>query len=234
MYEYDEDIDYAVEQCVIGDYSFNITTIEFLPIEKLMVMHAQDKEVSGRKIWCGSLVVAEYLMRNASFVRDNIVVELGAGTGLLGMLAARLGAAYVYLSDHDTKSLQHMRNDCLSNNIIADIILLDWFTSDISMISNETAPLRIIAGDVLYKNNLIVPFMETTKKLLKRSNSLMLLCHVPRAGVTHEHVIFAAQNVGLEITSIDKDLWFNLETFSPHCSEQEMDTAGLYSLKGIW
>ena len=45
MYEDDEDIDYAEETCQLGPHSFTITTIEFLPIEKLMEMHAQDKEV---------------------------------------------------------------------------------------------------------------------------------------------------------------------------------------------
>lgn len=42
-------------------------------------------QISGRKIWCGSLVVAEYLTRNPAFVAAHHVVELGAGTGLLGM-----------------------------------------------------------------------------------------------------------------------------------------------------
>ena len=45
MYDNDE-IEYAVEQCRIGEFEFNITTVEYLPIEKLMEMHAQDKEVS--------------------------------------------------------------------------------------------------------------------------------------------------------------------------------------------
>ena len=46
MYEDDEDIDYAMETCVIGSLTFQITTVEFLPIEKLMSMHAKDAEVT--------------------------------------------------------------------------------------------------------------------------------------------------------------------------------------------
>ena len=46
MYEDDEDIDYAVETCVIGSLTFQITTVEYLPIEKLMSMHAKDAEVT--------------------------------------------------------------------------------------------------------------------------------------------------------------------------------------------
>lgn len=45
MYEDDDDIEYGEECCTLDPYTFSITTIEFLPIEKLMDMHAQDKEV---------------------------------------------------------------------------------------------------------------------------------------------------------------------------------------------
>lgn len=44
MYD-DDEIEYGQEACRIGGHEFLITTVEFLPIEKLMEMHAQDKEV---------------------------------------------------------------------------------------------------------------------------------------------------------------------------------------------
>ena len=50
MYEDDDDIEYGEESCDLGPYTFTITTIEFLPIEKLMEMHAQDKEVMRRPL----------------------------------------------------------------------------------------------------------------------------------------------------------------------------------------
>jgi hypothetical protein len=46
MYD-DDEIEYAEERCCIGRHEFTITTVEFIPIEKLMEMHAMDKEVSG-------------------------------------------------------------------------------------------------------------------------------------------------------------------------------------------
>lgn len=55
MYEDDEDIEYCEETCAVGSFSFIITTIEFLPIEKLMEMHAQDIEVSHPSFWYPSL-----------------------------------------------------------------------------------------------------------------------------------------------------------------------------------
>lgn len=41
---------------------------------------------SGQKIWCGSLGVCEYLMDHSELVLNKIVIELGAGTGLLGTI----------------------------------------------------------------------------------------------------------------------------------------------------
>lgn len=84
MYD-DDEIEYAQESVSIGEFTFQITTVEFLPIEILMEMRSQNKEISGRKIWCGSLVVGEYLIRNPDFCSSCDVLELGAGTGLLGM-----------------------------------------------------------------------------------------------------------------------------------------------------
>lgn len=52
-------------------------------------------------------------------------------------------------------------------------------------------PLRyfdfVLAGDVLYKQSLLAPFLGTVQEMLARGGKL-LLCHVPRAGVTYDIV----------------------------------------------
>lgn len=45
----------------------------------------------------------------------------------------------------------------------------------------------VLAGDVLYKQSLLLPFLETVDTMMARDGRL-LLCHVPRAGVTHQLV----------------------------------------------
>lgn len=46
----------------------------------------------------------------------------------------------------------------------------------------------IIAGDVLYKDNLLPLFFDTVKTFLKKKNGTLFLCHIPRNNVTQERV----------------------------------------------
>lgn len=45
----------------------------------------------------------------------------------------------------------------------------------------------VLAGDVLYKQSLLTPFLGTVQEMLARGGQLFL-CHVPRAGVTYDIV----------------------------------------------
>ena len=147
-------------------------------------------------------------------------------------LTSRLKAHSVYLTDHDLKSLSHMRSDCQLNGVDASIVLLDWFNPNFEEIPADMPSVRVIAGDVLYKSILITPFMTTVKKLLQRClQGEMLLCHVPRAGVTHDMVVEAAQTQGIIISPIAREEWLNDDSLSfLHCSQEEIDSATLYHL----
>lgn len=210
----DDDVEYEAEQFQIGPYSIQLTTIAYMPIEKLAKNQSKGIEISGQKLWCGSLVVIEYLLHHASFVQDSIVFELGAGTGLLGMIAKQIGATKVILTDHDDKSLQHMKQDLIANNISeCQVSYLNWyemssFNLEQFQIEKSSTPIRLIAGDVLYKAPLLTPFFETAKAFFQYfDNCEMLLCHVPRAENEHEHVVTKAREAGFLITEISTDEW---------------------------
>jgi predicted nicotinamide N-methyase len=152
----------------------------------------------------------EYLLDHPDLVKDKYIIELGAGTGVLGMLCKCLGADNVQLTDHDERSLTHMRRDIQDNNITASVTKLDWFNPDLSFLENTKADIsniRIVAGDVLYKECLIIPFLSLTKQLLLHKSSFLLLCHIPRAGVEQQQVQDACKSFGLEVEIIHEDLW---------------------------
>ena len=50
------------------------------------ITHADGKAFvySGQKVWCGSMGVCQYIIENPDIVCSKAVIELGAGTGLLG------------------------------------------------------------------------------------------------------------------------------------------------------
>ena len=71
--------------------------------------------------------MVEYLLGQPDFVREKIVLELGAGTGSSVCYARNLGRARSILTDNDRRSLIHMESDIPLNNCGACVCSLDWF-----------------------------------------------------------------------------------------------------------
>jgi predicted nicotinamide N-methyase len=50
-------------------------------------------------MWDSSLVLVDFLFRNAGTVRGRQVIELGSGTGVAGIAVATLGCSEMILTD---------------------------------------------------------------------------------------------------------------------------------------
>lgn len=71
----------------------------------------------GLKLWEACFVLADFLMCTPGMVAGRHVVELGAGVGLLGLIARScLGAARVTLTDVDPEVLQFLRHNVQVND----------------------------------------------------------------------------------------------------------------------
>ena len=88
----------------------------------------------GLKLWEACFVLADHLLsRDPGLCRGAHVVELGAGVGLLGLVAARcLGAARVTLTDADVEVLKFLRHNVQANESAGggdgkvEVASLDW------------------------------------------------------------------------------------------------------------
>jgi hypothetical protein len=187
----------------------------------------------------------EYLLAHAEFVRSMNVIELGAGTGITGMLCRKLGCARAFLTDHDQRSIDHMLLDIARNDIDCSVVPLDWYEHDpeqtLRMVqqrgeggradSEGGGALRIVAGDVLYKDVLISPFFAVVTSLLSSCpGSEMLLCHVPRAGVEQQQVVATCEEHGLSVTRIDHNEW-KKGVVVQYSTPDDFDRAELYLIK---
>ena len=56
---------------------FELTTVSYMPIERLLDLQSKAQEISGQKLWCGSLCVMEYLIGHPEYVKDFPILELG-------------------------------------------------------------------------------------------------------------------------------------------------------------
>ena len=200
----EDEIEFEVEEVTLCGHTLGITTVSHMPLSRLLKLGGN--EVSGHKLWTGSTSLCTYLsIDNFSAVKGAQVIELGAGTGIAGMICALKGASKVWLTDHDVQCISHMMSDSERNSIDVEIYRLDWLRPSVDLfaqpgILNRDVPLVIIAGDVLYKSILIQPFFTTAKMLLSaHPNSQLILCHVPRAGVEHPIVVSGAEAQGLSV-----------------------------------
>ena len=97
--------EYELETFTIQDYNFHLLTVVPPPLEYMSRLHSNQQEISGRQVWCGSVLLCKYMLTNPSIVRDKRILELGSGTGIVGMLASKLvsdSAKCVCLTDGDT------------------------------------------------------------------------------------------------------------------------------------
>jgi len=68
-------------------------------------------------LWEAATILSHILLPTATpatqpLLLDRRVIEVGAGLGLLGFLAARAGARTVALTDHDPELLRNLRQVC--------------------------------------------------------------------------------------------------------------------------
>jgi len=82
----------------------------------------------GLQVWRGALLLGDKLVSDPSLVRDAVVLELGAGVGLCGLLAAHLGARSVFLTDVGDSVLGNAQTNVQVNRLHGSMRVrcLDW------------------------------------------------------------------------------------------------------------
>uniref|UniRef100_A0A0K8V9G7 Methyltransferase-like protein 23 n=1 Tax=Bactrocera latifrons TaxID=174628 RepID=A0A0K8V9G7_BACLA len=130
--------------------------------------------------WPCAPVLAWFLWENRRNIVGKRVLELGAGTSLPGILAAKCGAR-VILSDSCIlpKSLAHIRKSCLANNLVPgqdiEVIGLSW-----GLLLNSVfniGPLDLIIGaDCFYDPSVFEDILVTISFLLERNKDAKFIC----------------------------------------------------------
>ncbi|XP_038883268.1 methyltransferase-like protein 23 isoform X2 [Benincasa hispida] len=137
------------------------------------------EEEYGLYVWPCSIILAEYIWQQKTrFVGAN-VVELGAGTSLPGLVAAKLGANVTLTDD--------------ANRV--EIMGLTWGVWDISIF--DLRPTIIIGADVLYENSAFDDLFSTVAFLLQNSpGSIFITTYHNRSG--HHLIEFLMVKWGLK------------------------------------
>ncbi|KAL2462690.1 putative methyltransferase family protein [Forsythia ovata] len=145
----------------------------------------------GLQVWRAELVLADFvlhMMYKSSMLHGIVAIELGAGTGLVGMLLARVAKA-VFITDHGDEVLQncseniHINAGVLSPKACVYVRELDWNNSwppqvlenslsqqrygwSISEIEEIQRASLLVAADVIYSDDLTDAFFSLLKLLM--------------------------------------------------------------------
>ncbi|GMH69341.1 hypothetical protein TrST_g1134 [Triparma strigata] len=230
--------EYEPEDVVVVDGDVDSSTLMLSvmtlvppPLEYMSKLHDETLEVSSRVVWAGSLLLANNILRSpaltSSSAQNKRILELGAGTGLVGLsLAKKEVAKLVCFTDGDEVALTLLKENAGMNGVeitrgsAAGVPPAYLWGDDDSRINALEVWCRnhwtdgwgsdekfefdtILAGDVLYKEGLPEVFFSSVNRLLAPSG-VLLLCHVPRAEVTHERVEAAAVKAGMEFEEVEK------------------------------
>jgi predicted nicotinamide N-methyase len=125
-------------------------------------------DLLGLDVWPAALELCNYLAAHPSLVSSAAVLELGAGVGLPGLLAARLGAFRVVLTDYEPQVVAHVARNAALCSVAATVsgLCLDWTKLDaLPPIHAHAYPL-LLAADVLYIADIMPGFVAAVTALL--------------------------------------------------------------------
>ena len=230
----DYEIEYEEKQFVIGGHELSVRTIAELPMELLFDLERAQDEISGQRAWPGSLLLGCELARLPGVVAGKSVAELGAGCGLVGMVAARLGAASCLATDGDDRCLGLLREN-VERNGLSDACAVRkclWGVDDLGATFDV-----VLAGDVLYKRELVDPFLAAVDAALA-PHGTALLCHLPRAGVSHDVVAAAIAATGALRADCRRVVLGAAElaavaTFGDDCTAEDAANARFYEIARV-
>ncbi|XP_053386773.1 protein N-lysine methyltransferase METTL21A-like [Mercenaria mercenaria] len=129
-------------------------------------------------VWDAAEVLSEYLENSADIVKDKTVIELGAGTGLVGIVASLLGAKTT-ITDRE-EVLQYLQTTVKSNLPGAiykntQILPLDW-TRDLDKF--HTTYDVILGADIVYIEEVFDDLLSTLIQLSNKETVILLSCRI--------------------------------------------------------
>ncbi|WJX61186.1 hypothetical protein P8452_46303 [Trifolium repens] len=187
----DEESDTTVTMSTISQHNFNHDS-ETLCISIIENM----SEDYGLYVWPCAVILSEYVWQQKHrFIGAN-VVELGAGTCLPGLVAAKVGAN-VTLTDDSSRLevLDNMRRVCGLNKLACNVLGLTWGVWDSSIF--DLQPTIILGADVLYDSNAFDDLFATVTFSLRNSpGSIFITSYHNRSG--HHLIEFLMKKWGLK------------------------------------
>ena len=148
---------------------------------------------TGLVVWDAAIVLAKYLEINTDMVRDKEVVELGSGTGAVGLCAGVLGAKQVILTDQEelVEFLSH--NIELNTEVIhpggqVSAVALKWGSNThIEAVMNMVTKVDLIlVSDCVFYEESLDDLVETMQLLSDKQTRILLTYEERDSQIKHD------------------------------------------------
>ncbi|KAL3793532.1 hypothetical protein HJC23_007272 [Cyclotella cryptica] len=181
------------------------------------VSHSGNDGGTGLNVWDGAVLIARYLEKRPEIVMNKKVLELGAGCGLVGIAASKLGAKEVVMTDLQY-ALPLMRENVEQNKSSEDHQNIscqecDWFSpptlNQLFQSSNdgksEMYPDVIIVADCVWLYPLVAPLLRTLKAYSSNPSTTVLISYQQRGRDVHDSFWTGVHDMFDEVEDVDTE-----------------------------
>jgi protein arginine N-methyltransferase 1 len=160
-----------------------------------------------RLYWADTVKIDRYRRALESLITpDSVVLDLGCGTGLLGVLAARLGARHVYAVD--SGSIIALAEEIAKANGLADRMThIQAMSTAVQLPELVDIVVADQLGGLAYEPGMLRYYADARERLLKPGGAFipdrlrLMLAPVETAEMTNEVDFWRSAPVGLDISA---------------------------------
>lgn len=144
--------------------------IEFESVGGSLQLNQEVEGDVGCVVWDAAIVLAKYLevreKGEKKLLQESTVVELGSGTGCVGLAAALLGASHVILSDLPELLPLLEINRAQNTSSVSGVVEVQQLTwGNTQQIQAVKTPDVILLADCIYYGESLEPLVSTVKAL---------------------------------------------------------------------
>ena len=155
-----------------------------LPVERPTEHSSADLAIDTTGIgtvWPAAHLLCEYMRKHAHLLCGKRVMEFGAGAGLPGLLAARLGAAHVLITDAHPLVCDQLRHNARLNGLASRVSVAELTWPSAAQDAGAT-PL-LIGADLVASERAARALACTVAAQLDRGGGVFLYAHAERRAI---------------------------------------------------
>ncbi|MFI6154477.1 class I SAM-dependent methyltransferase [Kitasatospora sp. NPDC051170] len=118
--------------------------------------------------WAGGVAVARYVLDHPELVDGRAVLDIAAGSGLVGIAAALRGAREVSAAEIDAYAVASIGLNARANGVRVEASLVD-------LVDGDGAPAEVVlAGDVFYERAMAARFLPFLERAVARGATVIV------------------------------------------------------------